>query len=60
MRHFWLFCRRHTFDNLIVLCPNCHRYVTNGEIDQKAVRQIKANLSVLAHRYSEMESDPSQ
>jgi hypothetical protein len=45
----------HTFDNLIVLCPNCHRRVTNGEIDQKAVKQIKANLSVLAHRYSEME-----
>lgn len=47
--------REHTFDNLIVLCPNCHRRVTKGEIDPKAVKQIKANLSVLSHRYSELE-----
>lgn len=44
-----------TFDNLIALCPNCHRRVTNGEVDQKAIRQIKVNLSVLSHRYSELE-----
>ncbi|MGC1238228.1 MAG: HNH endonuclease [Acidimicrobiales bacterium] len=45
----------HTFDNLIALCPNCHRRYTNGEIDHKAMLQIKANLSILSHRYSELE-----
>jgi len=47
--------KEHRFDNLIALCPNCHRRVTNGEVDQKAIKQIKANLSVLSHRYSEVE-----
>ena len=47
--------QEHTFDNLIVLCANCHQRVTNGEIDQKAVSQIKANLTVLGHRYGELE-----
>lgn len=45
----------HTFDNLIALCPNCHRRYTNGDIDRKAMLQIKANLSILSHRYSELE-----
>jgi hypothetical protein len=45
----------HAFDNLIALCANCHSRVTKGQIDQKAVKQIKANLSILSHRYSELE-----
>jgi len=45
----------HTFDDLIALCANCHQRVTNGQIDRKAVRQIKANLSVLSHRYGDLE-----
>jgi hypothetical protein len=44
-----------TFDNLIALCPNCHRMVTDGRVDRKAVQQIKANLSVLNHQYSDLE-----
>ncbi len=47
--------QEHTFDNLVALCPNCHRRYTNGEIDRKAMFQIKANLSILSHRYSELE-----
>ena len=43
------------FENLIALCPNCHGMADRGEIDRKAVRQYKANLSVLNHRYSSME-----
>jgi hypothetical protein len=45
----------HKFIDLIALCPNCHRRVTNGEIPKAAVRQVKANLSVLSHRYVELE-----
>jgi hypothetical protein len=51
----WADVQEHTFDNLIVLCANCHQRVTNGEIDRKAVRQIKANLSVVFIRYGELE-----
>jgi HNH endonuclease len=43
------------FDNLILLCANCHSRVTKGEIDRPAVRMIKDNLGVLNHRYSESE-----
>jgi hypothetical protein len=47
--------QEHTFDNLIALCANDHQRVTKGEIDRKAVLQIKANLSVLSHRYGDLE-----
>ena len=47
--------QEHTFDNLIVLCANCHQRVTNGEIERPAVQQIKANLSVLGNRYGDLE-----
>lgn len=43
------------FDNLIALCPNCHTRYDKGEIDRPAMRQYKANLSVLNGRYGEME-----
>jgi hypothetical protein len=38
---------RHTLDNLIALCPNCHRRVHRGEIDRPALRRYKANLSIV-------------
>lgn len=44
-----------TFENLIALCANCHQMVTRGEIDQKAVRQMKSNLGVLQNRYGDFE-----
>ena len=47
--------QEHAFDNLIALCANCHQRVTRGEIDRKAITQIKANLSVLTHRYGDLE-----
>lgn len=41
----WEICKRHDFDNLIALCPNCHRRADVGEIDRKALRIYKARLS---------------
>jgi hypothetical protein len=46
---------RDDFDNLIALCANCHDMAHRGEIDRKAMRQYKANLSVIDNRYSSME-----
>lgn len=47
--------REHTFDNLIYLCAICHARATTGEIDRLAMRQYKANLSVVANRYGDLE-----
>jgi hypothetical protein len=33
----WHQCKEHSADNLIPLCPNCHRRADNGEIDRKAL-----------------------
>ncbi len=52
----WAQVHEHTFDNLIALCANCHARVTSGEIDRTAVKRIKANLSVLNHRYGDLEA----
>jgi hypothetical protein len=43
------------FDNLIALCANCHTRYDKGEIDRPAMRQYKANLSVLNSRYGDLE-----
>ena len=48
--------KEHTFDNLMALCPTCHTRFDKGEIDRKAMRQYKANLSVLTGR--EREASP--
>lgn len=41
----WEKCESHDFDNLIALCSNCHRRADSGEIDRKALRIYKAQLS---------------
>ncbi len=52
----WETVREHTFNNLIALCPNCHdRYDKKHEIDRNAMRQYKANLSVINQRYGDLE-----
>ena len=53
----WETCLKHEFDNLICLCPNCHRMAHDGSngMDRKALRIHKANLSLLNSRYSEYE-----
>lgn len=33
----WEICQEHSPENLIALCPNCHRRAHKGEIDRKAL-----------------------
>ncbi|MFJ1528222.1 HNH endonuclease [Streptomyces mirabilis] len=53
----WATVKKHEFENLIALCPTCHRRKGTGpdQIDRKALRQYKANLAVLNSRYSGLE-----
>jgi hypothetical protein len=53
----WAKVREHKFDNMIVLCANCHGLKGNrrGQIDRTALRQYKANLALLNHRYGDFE-----
>jgi Protein of unknown function (DUF3298)/HNH endonuclease/Deacetylase PdaC len=37
-------CKGHSFENLVSLCPNCHRRAHNGEIDAKSLLLYKARL----------------
>lgn len=41
----WEQCKEHSYDNLIALCPNCHRRADAGEVDRKALRMYKARLA---------------
>lgn len=45
------------YENLIALCPNCHRLVHDGKIDKKSLRIYKANLQYLHDKYSNAEMD---
>ena len=47
--------QEHTYENMIVLCANCHGRKTKGEIDRKSLLQYKANLAVINSRYSDLE-----
>jgi hypothetical protein len=51
----WSKVRRHDFENLILLCSNCHSRATKNQIDRKAMRAYKANLSLTAGRYGDLE-----
>jgi len=51
----WSQVREHTFENMITLCPTCHARFDRGEIDRTAMRQYKANLTVIASRYGDLE-----
>lgn len=41
----WCICKDHKFDNLIALCPNCHRRAHSNDIDQKSILLYKKKLS---------------
>ena len=41
----WATVKEHTLENLIALCPNCHRRADAGEIDRTALRMYKARLT---------------
>jgi hypothetical protein len=53
----WAQCRAHEYDNLIALCPNCHRRADRGEIDRKSLRLYKLNLRFAHDKYSQLEMD---
>jgi hypothetical protein len=41
----WEQRKSHDFENLVALCPNCHRRAHAGEIDRKSLRWYKSQLS---------------
>ena len=50
----WKQVKEHKFENLIVLCPNCHEhYDKDKKIDRKAMQIYKKNLGLLNNRYGE-------
>ena len=53
----WAQCNTHEYDNLIALCPNCHRRADRGEIDRKSLRLYKLNLRFVHDKYSQLEID---
>jgi 5-methylcytosine-specific restriction endonuclease McrA len=54
----WEICQKHEYENLISLCPNCHRraHKTN-EIDRKSLYHYKANLRFTHDKFSQLEVD---
>jgi hypothetical protein len=53
----WATCRQHKYENLIALCPNCHRRADLEEIDRKSLRLYKSNLRFAHDKYSQLERD---
>lgn len=53
----WAQCQAHEYDNLIALCPNCHRRADRGDIDRKSLRLYKVNLRFVHDKYSQLEMD---
>lgn len=53
----WAAVKEHKFENMIVLCANCHGLKGNGprKLDRKALRQFKINLGVINSRYGDVE-----
>lgn len=53
----WAKVKRHNFEDMIVLCANCHGRKGNGpgQIDRRSLRQYKANLAVINSRYGDLE-----
>jgi hypothetical protein len=49
--------KEHKFENMIVLCANCHGLKGNKprQLDRKALLQFKVNLGLLNHRYGDLE-----
>lgn len=55
----WARRPEHRLENLIALCPNCHRRAEKGEIDRKALRLYKARLAA-AFRFREVNQYPEE
>lgn len=53
----WAKCNCHEYENLIALCPNCHRRADRGEIDRKSLFLYKVNLRFAHDKFSQFEMD---
>ena len=53
----WSKCQEPEYENLIALCPNCHRRADRGYIDRKSLRIYKANLRYAHDKFSQLEID---
>ena len=53
----WAKCKEHKYENLIALCPNCHKRADSGYIDRKSLRIYKANLRYAHDKFSQLEVD---
>ena len=53
----WKKCKEHKYENLITLCPNCHRRSEKKEIDAKSLRIYKAKLRTAHDKFSAFEID---
>ena len=53
----WSKCKEHNYENLIALCPNCHRLADRGHIDRKSLKIYKANLRYAHDKFSQLEFD---
>jgi predicted restriction endonuclease len=53
----WEKCQEHDFENLIALCPNCHRRADRGEIDRKSLLLYKQQLKHKKISISDIECD---
>ncbi len=51
----WSRCKEHRLENLIALCPNCHKLVESGKIDRKSLHVYKARLAAQFRFQSEVE-----
>lgn len=51
----WSEVKEHKYENLIALCPNCHRRADREEIDRKSLRIYKRILQRLTDRYDRFE-----
>jgi hypothetical protein len=51
----WKEVKEHKYENLIALCPNCHKRAERGEIDRKSLRIYKRILQRLTDRYTKFE-----
>jgi hypothetical protein len=55
----WTVVQKHEFENMIVLCPNCHARKQNSNdprhINRLSLQRIKSNLMMLNARYSDLE-----
>src|SRR3989338_9625913 len=53
----WATCKEHAYENLIALCPNCHKRADENKIDRKSLKMYKDNLRFLYEKYSQFEID---